>query len=138
VAPLTFYVKQQQDMQTITAVLLVAAKVSALGLLPIVCLGYLFFLGSHSLLTHLYVAAALLGLVLTITASPRTYRALRLVHGASALAAIPLGLWKVHEHLSFFEGPEYGAAGMTGGAVAAIVVGFLCSRHLSIGGSAHV
>jgi len=126
-------------MRTIVVVLFVAAKLAALGLLPILVLGYLFFLSSQSVLTHLYVIATLLGLLLTIASAPRTFPSLRVVHGATALAVLPLGCWKVYEHLSFYEGPEYGAAGMTGLAVAAIVVGFVASRHLFlIGGNANV
>jgi hypothetical protein len=117
-------------MRTIAVILLVAAKLAAIGLLPILALGYLFFLGSQSVLSHLYVASTSLGLVLTIAVAPRNFHSLQVIYGIAVLAAIPLGGWKVHEHLAFFEGPEYGAAGMTGLAVLAIVIGFLGSRYL--------
>ncbi len=137
--PGTSNIKHWQDMRAIVFVLFVAAKLAAIGLLPIFILGYLFFLNSHSVLTHLYVAVTLLGLLLTIAAAPRTFRSLRVVHGAAVVTALPLGCWKVHEQLSFYEGPAYDAAGMTGLAVAAIVVGFLAGRHLfPTGGNADV
>ena len=126
-------------MRTVVVVLLVLAKLAALVHLPILVLGYFFFLSSHSVLTLLYMAATFLGLLLTIAAGPNTFRSLRVVYGISVLAALPLGCWKIHEHLSFHEGPKYGAAGMDGLAVAAMVVGFVCCRHLLLnGGNAHV
>lgn len=118
-------------MRLTVVVLFVAAKLVALGLLPILVLGYLFFLGSQSLLGHLYVAATVLGLVFTVATTARTFRSIRIVYGAAVLAALALGCWRIHQHLTFFEGPEYGAATMTGMAVMAMVVGFVGSHHLS-------
>jgi len=120
-------------MRILVAILLVAAKIAALGLLPILILGHLFFLSSQSVLTHFYVVATAIGLILTIVATPSAVRSntFRTIYGITALAAIVLGGWKVREHLLFFEGPQHGAATMSGVAALAVLIGLLGCQYFN-------
>jgi hypothetical protein len=116
-------------------VLLIAAKVASLVSLPILALGYLFFLSSHSELTHLYAWITFAGLVLTLVCAPGHIRYLGALYAVVASCAAVLGVWKIHEHLTFFQGPEYSAAAMCAIDVAAIVVGYGSCRYLASNGT---
>jgi len=114
------------------AVLVITAKLASLASLPILALGYLFFLGSHDEITHLYAWVTAIGLVLTVVCSPANMPTIGHLYAVIAVSAIVLGAWRIHEHLSFFQGPEYSAATFCAIAGVAIAVGYSGCRYISL------
>jgi hypothetical protein len=90
----------------------IATKIASVGILAILLLGYVFFLSSHSDLTHLYVVATVAALIFTLISGPKLvqYKIFKVSFWLVVVAATALGTWKINEHLEFFEGPEYGPA----------------------------
>ena len=108
----------------------IASKITALAILAILLLGYLFFFETHSNLTHVYVFATTTALGFTIASGPKLAQHKVFIRSfwlAATFAAV-LGTWKIFEHLSFFEGPEYGAATMDALAICAYWVALLYSQ----------
>jgi hypothetical protein len=117
--------------------ILVASKIVAALELPIMALGYLFFLSSHRAITHLYFFVTVIALVATIAISPRLFRVLgvRIAYALIAGAGVAFGVWKIKEHLEFFEGPEYDAAAMVLASVLSIIGAYGSSQYFYQRGS---
>ena len=120
-------------MRILAVIALFAAKAIAAVMLLLLVVGYIFFLTSHDLPTHLYFAVTAVALISALAASPfKAWSKMRLIlHAVIFLLAASVGAMEIHAHLNFFEGPNFGAAGMSGLSIAAVFLGPACSYYLS-------
>jgi hypothetical protein len=109
---------------TIISVAILPLRAIAIGIAFITAFGYLFFLGSQGVITTFYAATAFLGLCY-FAFCPRQLWVTRdgwLGAVILSVTAIVFAFAQMYEDLTFFEGPNFAAAGFRAATVVILIV----------------